>query len=197
MARKASVPVDKGQPGQYYFNEPQVIEIRSKKPVNASSYLDPRERPITSPPQSTYGDGACRLPTSHTINNYSPPKDCEYLLSRWPKRDDVDAYISMMEVQGFGQGSIVCRKHQPIQDHPKVYKWGVILMVHSYTAAAEYKPYLIKWFGDGQVESGWAEDLFLIHARLDNGTFWSILEAQDCAEFEEKTVATPLPGVVT
>ena len=192
MGKKAKIPeepVDQGTPGEYYFAEPKVISIPSPKapPVSNVSQF-PRSTTTMGTASSsgvnTYGEGICRLASSHTIKGYNPPRTLEYHLGRWPRREDAIAYLDMMSVQGFGVGAIVCRKHQPMEDHPKVYLWGVILMVHNHTSSAEYKPYLVKWFGDGKVESTWAEDLYLVHARLDKTLFHDILESQGC-DFED------------
>jgi hypothetical protein len=193
MGKKAKVsveePVDGGTPGEYYFAEPKVITIPSPKPAPSSNVSQFPRSPSTmgtaySSGANTYGEGVCRMASCHTIKGYTPPNGIEYHLGRWPSKLDASAYLDMMAVQGYGVGSIVCRKYQPLEDHPKVYLWGVILMVHNHQTSAEYKPYLVKWFGDGRVESAWAEDLYLVHARLDKTLFHDILESQGC-DFED------------
>lgn len=164
---------DLGNPGEFYFAEPKVFEIRSPKPENVSSMN-------RSGSSVTYGEGVCRLQSSHNIHTYSPPQGIEYHLGRWPNKMDVDAYLEMYRVQGFDKGAIVCRKYQPFDSHSMVHRWGVILLVHNYMTATEYKPYCIKWFGDGSVESAWGEDLYLLNAALDERLLYDILESQGC-----------------
>ena len=159
-----------GNPGEFYFTEPQVMEIKSPKPqpVQATSSYS----------SQTYGEGVCRLPSSHNQPQYKPPVGIEYHLSRWPNKMDVDAYLEMFRVQGYDKGAIVCRKYQTFESHKLVHRWGVILLTHNFMTAAEYKPFCVKWFGDGTVESAWGEDLLLLHAALDEHILNDILEEQ-------------------
>ncbi len=171
-AQRIAEPPELGNPGEFYFTEPQVVEIKSPKPV-----LVPTTSSYTA---QTYGEGVCRLPSSHSQPNYKPPQGIEYHLSRWPNKMDVDAYLEMFRLQGFDKGAIVCRKYQTFESHKLVHRWGVILLTHNFMTAAEYKPYCVKWFGDGTVESAWGEDLFIIHAALDANILHDILEEQGC-----------------
>jgi hypothetical protein len=167
--------VDTGQPGHLYFNEAVLIEIKTRKvPQNP---LRPHEVATNG---SVYGQGSCRLLSSHNISGYKPPTNCDYLLSRWPNKLDVDTYLAMMADGGLGEGAIVTRKHQPQTDAFKVHRWGVVMLTHKYVSSMEYKPYLVKWFSDGSAEMAWGEDLYVIHSVIDKAMIGDILESQGC-----------------
>lgn len=169
--RKEVEPPDLGEPGMFYFPEPIVIDIKSKKPV----IVETRQM---SSYEAANKPNACRLKSSHEIQGYTPPTHVDYLLSKWPARMDIEAYIEMHKVEGFNEGTIVTRRFQPWQDMGKIHRWGVVLMVNKHMHSSEYKPYLVKWFGDNMVESAHAEDLYVIHAALDKQILADILEAQ-------------------
>jgi len=167
-----------GNPGEFYFAEPQVVEVKAAKPHQVETYNNN---------SVTYGQGTCRLKSSHAQSDYKPPENLEYHLSRWPGKMDVDAYLEIMRVQGFSKGAIVCRKYQKFDQHSMIHRWGMILLEHTWQVGSEYRPYCIKWIGDGTVESAWAEDLYLIHQAVDERLLYDILESQGC-DIPEKVI---------
>jgi hypothetical protein len=170
---------DSGDPGTYFFDYPQVIDIKSKKPMTQQE--TEKIWTPTTPRNKAYGAGACRLVSSHQINGYVPPSGLEYHLARWPSSLDADAYLEIMRVQGFGAGAIVTRKHQPYTFMKRIPRWGVIMFECTYTSSIEWQPYYVKWFSAAdEPEHAWAEDLFLIQAALDDSMVDTILEQQGC-----------------
>lgn len=178
----ADPPADEGEPGHIYFEYPRLVEIASKKPQQVHTYNGRNNSNWgkKSARELSMEDGNCRLASSHTISGYTPPKDIEYLLGRWPTKDEVADYFQVHRVQGFGRGAIICRRHQPIEAMPLLYKWGFVSFCHQFSSSMPFSPYFVRWFDDnGHGESAWAEDLVLVHAAIDYPLLQDIMMQQD------------------
>jgi hypothetical protein len=110
---------------------------------------------------------------------YTPPDDVVYGLSDWPKQVEIDDYLQRWAVAGFDEGAVVCRRYQQENRWKYPHQWGVIMIRYEQQPAnAPYRPFSVKWFGDLSIEQAMAEDLFIIHAALDESVLKDIIEEQ-------------------
>jgi len=179
MAKRAHVYVDKGEPGKYYFEAPITHNLSfGEKKKTPEPYTDPRKEPVNL---VNYRDRTnCRLISSKNAMNSRVPKEVQYLLTPHPSLQEVQDYLDLKRVEGFGEGAIVCRKWAAKGHHKWSQQWGTIMLVHKIPRGmmAPYHPYSVKWHMIGEIEQAWAEDLIVIHAALDDDTLDAIAEAQ-------------------
>lgn len=168
--------VDKGEPGKYYFTEPVTLEIKGKSTTPTT--------PVNFPKSSgaevlNMNPGRCRLESSHKLYNYTPPEDCVYELTEWPRMDQVSDYLRKMQIAGFGEGAIVSRRYANPGRWKHPHQWGIIVIAHKVPpSSSRFRPYTIRWFSDNNVEPGWAEDLVVIHSYLEESLLADIVESQ-------------------
>jgi len=166
---------DPGEPGHYYFEEPTVIAIESKKKRQPSSLIVMG----SSGKEALALIGEVRLRSSHSLHNYIPPKDVVYDISEFPTQKEVNDYITRMSICGFGEGAIVTRRYQPKNRWKYPYQWGVIQsMFNIVPSNGTYRPFTVKWFANGDSESAWGEDLVVIHQAMDEDLISDIVESQ-------------------
>lgn len=179
MGRPKKV-VDTGDPGKYYFHKPIAVHIslpgkekevqQSKEPVNLVSYRNRSE------------ETNCRCLSIRNGHKYAPPAKVPYLLEKYPTPAEIKDYLELAAQNGFGEGAIVTRRWaKEGGDHRWVQQWGTIIICHKVRSGgmAGWAPFAVKWHLLGEIEQVWAEDLYVIHAALDEQTLDSIVEAQD------------------
>jgi len=172
-------PIDKGDPGKFYFHKPIAVTISSLKP---EPYTDPRKEPVNL---VNYNERTnCRLLSSRNAMNHKPPKQVNYLLSTHPTFNEIQDYLELKRVEGFGEGAIVCRRWAPDKAYRWSQQWGTIMICHKAArgTVATWAPYAVKWHMVGEIEQAWAEDLVVIHACLDEDQLDAIVEAQGVIE---------------
>lgn len=173
-----------GIPGKFYFTPPKALEIVAKKEP-----MTPRVTPQGGNPLSPLNPGNgipklgpnyCRLRSSWGFQGYEPPEDLEYQCSKWPNPMEILHYLKTKRIEGYGEGAVVVRRHQPEGNFKAIYKWGMILIEMKETShqGNQWNPYTVKWIGDNLCEPAWAEDLVIIHSCLDDGLLDDLLEAQ-------------------
>jgi hypothetical protein len=173
--RQITQPVDNGDPGKFYFTEPEVIEIAGK-PFTPST---PAAGFPRSSPTIDMNPGRCRLRSSHELHGYTPPNNIVYDMNQWPTQHMVKDYLKRNEIAGFGENSIVTRRFQNKGRWKYQHQWGVIILVCKVPPAATiFAPYIVKWFSGEKTEPAWAEDLVVVHACLTEELLSSIMEDQ-------------------
>lgn len=166
---------DLGIPGKLYFEKPQVIELAVKRDERSNQV-------ITTDLHST--EGPCRLKSTLSLHDFKKKgENIEYQCSLRPTLEEIHEYLRLAEIQGFGMGAVVARRHCADWRWETPYAWGVILgqmaYVPSQSSDVVWAPFTIRWF-DKQMgeEPAWAEDLYVIHQCLSKDLVASIVEEQ-------------------
>lgn len=181
---------DLGIPGKLYFDKPKVISVEafhtSQVPEYDTGGFGYTKQP-PGPADYYTREGPVRLKSSHKMARYTPPERVHYLLTQRPPKNDVDEYIRMMKVDGFGEGAIVARRYADDWRARWHTNWGIITSIYGtvpFDPKDAYAPYKVRWFdtssipGAPDIEGAWAEDLIVIHAALDKDLLASIIEHQ-------------------
>jgi hypothetical protein len=180
MGRVRHFSKDQGEPGKFYFTEPELIEVKGRAAVQVETTKPSHNIVTPFPKGNEIVTGRCRLESSHGLHEYHPPTDCVYDLPEWPKPTQVPEYLRKMEVAGFGEGAIVTRRYQNQHRWKYPHQWGIIIITHKVIpSGSPYKPFTIRWFDpNSKLESAWAEDLLIIHACLSPSMLQDIVECQ-------------------
>lgn len=103
-----------------------------------------------------------------------------YALGEHPLDNEIDTYLNQQFIHGYGEGAIVARRWAPSLRFMYPHQWGMIVHVHKSCGVAQtgWGPYQVKWFDTNSTESGWAEDLLIIHAALERSLVIDIVEEQ-------------------
>ena len=163
-----------GGDGKLYFDPPVVHEIVNKSPVTQVKHFSAEDQNFSP----------VRLKSSGFPRVVDMPQHVEYALGNFPSYNEVQEYILRAEIAGFGRGSIVCRRWDIRGRWKHPHTWGMITFTHTRpNSGAKWSPFTVKWFDDtdaqSQIEAAWMEDLVVIHACLDEGVLYDILETQD------------------
>src|SRR5260370_42299628 len=144
-----------------YFPKPEVLII-GEEPVIP--------RPDTHWSKRDLVKTNCRLASSLKEISAVFPEKIEYRLDGKSSAEQLQDYLSSMEVKGYGEGSVVARRYsRPLRwKYPS--QWGVITLVCRYIGSHQpFAPYLVTWFDKQEpTERAYAEDLLVIHPCLDN-----------------------------
>lgn len=193
MAKRIKEPVDTGEPGKFYFTPPVTLSIVSPEPrrwghTNSRSDEDQDDDELITRIRRghepvnlhSYRETTnCRLVSSRNGIAHKPPEKINYLLEEYPEQQDINDYLELKRLDGFGEGAIVTRRWQPKGNHRWSQQWGTIMISHKISrGGARWAPYAVKWHMIGEIEQAWAEDLIVIHATLDADQLDAIAEAQ-------------------
>lgn len=145
-------------------------------------------------------DGKMRfpLPKTFTIGEAESPPWQNYRTapsSQWQNgqtrsiaSDAIDDMVERCKRAGFDKNAIVCLRHKPGEAWRRTshMQWGVVeFLINTAPANGEtYKPLMVRWFvpnaHQGIVsEKCYMDDLYLIHAHLDDTLLDQIFEQQD------------------
>lgn len=149
-----------------YFPIPEVVEIGG--PLT-SSYVKPVIK------------SNCRLPSSFGVDS-NVPECIEYRLHDNSTYNELQTYLTDMEIKGYGEGAVVARRYSRPTRWKYPSQWGVIVLVRKYISSVSkdpFSPFTVKWFDQTEgLEGAHAEDLIIIHPCIDEVYLNDLVEAQ-------------------
>lgn len=170
--KEEPIEEDKGLPGKLYFEEPVVMDITVVRNGTNVSTID-----------LSATEGPCRLASSVLLRDYHRKAPVRYRCGLRPQLPEITAYIKWAEIQGFGLGAIVARRHCADWRYETPFEWGAIMGCRSYQVSnmtdEHWAPFTVRWFNRNQPEEGaWVEDLYLINQSLSRDLLASIIADQ-------------------